>query len=92
LVDRAIWRKRDNENHKYFSRSTNKSIASKKNSKNIKKPHPQIESYEKILGTKLNVLSHIPGMCGSVTNNYVVSDWLPDLFTMEIYNYTDYNY
>jgi hypothetical protein len=27
-------------------------------------------------------------MGDSVTNNYVDSDWLPDLFTMEIYNYT----
>jgi hypothetical protein len=28
-----------------------------------------------------------------VTNNYVDSDWLPDLFAMEIYSYyTDYNY
>jgi hypothetical protein len=31
-------------------------------------------------------------VCGSVTNNYVGLDWIPDLFTMEIYNYTDYNY
>jgi hypothetical protein len=30
------------------------------------------------------------GMC--VTNNYVDSDWIPDLFTMEIYSCTHYNY
>jgi hypothetical protein len=27
-----------------------------------------------------------------VTNNYVDSGWIPDLFTMEIYNCTHYNY
>jgi hypothetical protein len=29
---------------------------------------------------------------GSVTNNYVDSDWIPDLLALEIYSCTHYNY
>jgi hypothetical protein len=40
-----------------------------------------------------NILSHIPGMCGVRLITYDEgSDWIPDLFTMEIYNCTHYNY
>jgi hypothetical protein len=38
------------------------------------------------------ILSRITRMCGAVTNNYVDSDWIPDLFTMEVYSCKHYNY
>jgi hypothetical protein len=40
------------------------------------------------------ILSRIPRLCGGmVTNNYDEgSDWIPDLFTMEIYSCTHYSY
>jgi hypothetical protein len=43
-------------------------------------------------GSCHTVVTYTTSVCGSVTNNYVGSDWIPDLFTMEIYSYTDYNY
>jgi hypothetical protein len=40
----------------------------------------------------LFILSRIPRLCGVTNKLYVDSDWIPDLFAMEIYSCTHYNY
>jgi hypothetical protein len=39
-----------------------------------------------------DIVTYARYVCGSVTNNYVGSDWISDLFTMEIIAAADYNY